>query len=179
VHARPQFDFETQRDSESRTRDAVARRSSDPEVSSLSDCPRLTWLRSELPGQNIGGGDAVLIIFFEVLGSDLAIRVDDVHTRIRDSVAERTRLNGLIQNVESAYDLGVRVREQRIRDVLPVAEALERPGRIIADGSNAKALAADGLQILFQLDELDFAPRSPVRGAEKHQHGAVPADDGF
>ena len=98
---------------------------------------------------------------------------------MRDSVAERARLDGFIQNIEGAYDLGVRVREKRIRDVLPVAEALERAGRIIADGRNTKPLSADGLQILFQLDELDFTERSPVRGAEEHQHGAVRAHDGF
>jgi hypothetical protein len=47
--------------------------------------------------------------------------------------------------------------------VLPVAEVLERRGRIIADGRDAKPLFPDGLRILFQLDELDLAERSPVR----------------
>ena len=63
--------------------------------------------------------------------------------------------------------------------MLPFAEALERAGRIIADGRNTKPLAADGLLVLFQLDELDFTERSPVRRAEEHQHRAVPAHDGF
>jgi hypothetical protein len=47
--------------------------------------------------------------------------------------------------------------------MLPIREILERPNRIITDGRNTKPLLADRVQILFQLNELDLAERSPVR----------------
>jgi hypothetical protein len=33
--------------------------------------------------------------------------------------------------------------------------------------------------MLFQLDELDLAERSPIRGTEEHEHGPFWAYDGF
>jgi len=33
--------------------------------------------------------------------------------------------------------------------------------------------------MLFQLDELDLAERSPIRRTEEHEHGPVPTHDGF
>jgi hypothetical protein len=52
-----------------------------------------------------------------------------------------------VENVVGAYDLRVRIREQRIRDVLPVGETLEHTGRVIADGRYAKMRSSPLLKI--------------------------------
>jgi hypothetical protein len=78
-----------------------------------------------------------------------------------------------LKNVVGAYDLRIRIREQRIRNVLPVRETLEHANRVIADGGYTESLLPDRIQTLFQLDELDLAERSPIRGAEEHEHGAL------
>jgi hypothetical protein len=51
--------------------------------------------------------------------------------------------------------------------MLPIGEAPERAGRIVADGRDAETLLPDCRQILCQFDELDLAERSPIRGAEE------------
>src|SRR5690349_23185056 len=63
--------------------------------------------------------------------------------------------------------------------MLPIHDTLEHPDRVIAGGRYTKALLPDRIQILFQLDELDFAERSPVRGTEEHEHRALRSHDGF
>ena len=63
--------------------------------------------------------------------------------------------------------------------MLPVREALERADGVIADSRYTEPLLPDGVQTLFQLDELDLAERSPVRGTEEHDHGASRSHDGF
>jgi hypothetical protein len=44
--------------------------------------------------------------------------------------------------------------------VLPVRETLERADGVVADGRYTESLLPDRVQVLFQLDELDFAERS-------------------
>jgi len=126
VHAGFQFDVETESDAKSRPRDGITRRRGDLKVIGFCCSPRRIHRRSELPGQNIGGSNAVLVIIFEVLRHDPALGIDDVHTRIRDAVADGARLDAFIKDVESTYDSRLRVREKRISYVLPVAEVLER-----------------------------------------------------
>jgi hypothetical protein len=63
--------------------------------------------------------------------------------------------------------------------VLPVCKTLERPARIIADGSYTESLVTDRIEMLFQLDELDLAERSPIRGTKEHKHGPFRTHDGF
>src|SRR6266436_7496005 len=63
--------------------------------------------------------------------------------------------------------------------MLPIRETLERTDRVIADGRYAESLLPDRVQALFQLDELDLAEGSPIRGTEEHEHGTFRAHDGF
>jgi hypothetical protein len=55
--------------------------------------------------------------------------------------------------------------------VLPVCKTLEGSDRVIADGNYTESLLTDRIQMLFQLDELDLAKRSPIRRTEEHKHG--------
>jgi hypothetical protein len=62
--------------------------------------------------------------------------------------------------------------------MLAVREILEHAYRIVTDGRHAEPLVADRLQILFQLDELNLAERSPVRGTEEDKNGPFRTHDG-
>jgi hypothetical protein len=63
--------------------------------------------------------------------------------------------------------------------MLPVRETLEHTYGVIADGCYAETLLPDRVQMLFQLDELDLAERSPIRGPEEHEHGPFRTHDRF
>lgn len=130
--------------------------------------------RPVLTRQNIGGRDAILVVVFKILRHDLALHVHDVDSRIRDSVSERARVGGLIQNVEGVNDFRIGVGKKRIGDMPAIGEALEHTNRVITDCSN---LFPDRRQILLQLHELDFTEGSPIRGTEKDQHGALRTHD--
>jgi hypothetical protein len=54
--------------------------------------------------------------------------------------------------------------------MLSVRKVLERGRAVIADRSQSQALFTDIPKLLFQLDELGFAKRSPVRRTVKNQH---------
>jgi hypothetical protein len=179
VHAGLQFDVEAQRDSKARPCDFVTGRGGDLKVLGFGCSSRCIQWCPKVPGQNVSGRDAFLIVILKVLGYDPPVRIDDIYARIRNTVGRRTRLCRFVENVVGAYDLRVRIREQRIRDVLPVRETLENADRVIADGRYTEPLLPDRVQMLFQLDELDLAERSPIRRTEEHQHGPFRAHDGF
>jgi hypothetical protein len=179
VYAGLEINVETERDSETGSHDSVTGCCGDSKVLGFG-CPsrHIDW-SPELPGQNIGSRDAVLVVIFEVLGQDPALRIDDVHTWIRNSIGRCAWLRFFIEDVIGAYDLRVRIREQRIGDMLPIREALEGADGIITNGRYTESLLSDRDQTLFQLDELDLAERSPVGGAEEHEHGPFWTHDGF
>jgi hypothetical protein len=57
--------------------------------------------------------------------------------------------------------------------MLPVGEVLKGAGRIITDRSDAEPLISNRCEVLFQLDELDLAPWSPVGGTKENDHRTV------
>ena len=63
--------------------------------------------------------------------------------------------------------------------MLPIGETLERRDGIITDGRYAESVLSDGVQMLFQFDELDLAERSPIRRTEEHEHGPVRTHNGI
>jgi hypothetical protein len=63
--------------------------------------------------------------------------------------------------------------------MLPVGEILQRIHGVITDRNNTEPLFPDRLQVLFQLDELNLAERSPVGGTEKDNHGTLRSHDRF
>jgi hypothetical protein len=72
---------------------------------------------------------------------------------------------------------GADVREQRIGDAVPFAEVGKRLLRVVADRGDADPAPAELLDASLQLDELRTAERSPVRGADEHEHRATRAHD--
>ena len=79
------------------------------------------------------------------------------------------RWNGFVQNPESADNFGIGIRKQVIGNMLSVRKVLEHPHAVIADRGQIEALGADITDMLFQLDELGFAERSPIGRTEKYQ----------
>lgn len=53
--------------------------------------------------------------------------------------------------------------------MLSVRKVLEHGHAVIADRGQIEALGADITDMLFQLDELGFAERSPIGRTEKYQ----------
>ena len=63
-------------------------------------------------------------------------------------------------------------------DVFTVGKCFEHGDAVIADGRQPQSLRSDLLPILFQLDQLGFAERSPVGRAIENQQSAFWAEDG-
>jgi hypothetical protein len=63
--------------------------------------------------------------------------------------------------------------------VLPVRETVKHTDRVIADGRYPESLLPDRVQMLFPVDELDLAERSPIRRTAEHEHSPFRAHDGF
>jgi hypothetical protein len=60
-----------------------------------------------------------------------------------------------------------------------VRKALEHGHAVIADRSQPQTLFTDIAEMLFQLDELGFAKRSPVRRSVKNQQRPFRAENGL
>ena len=56
---------------------------------------------------------------------------------------------------------------------MPVSKVFQDFFRVIADGRQLDPLLFESRDGALQLDQLPFAERSPVRGAEKKKYGAV------
>jgi hypothetical protein len=89
------------------------------------------------------------------------------------------RRNGFVQDPESADDFGIGIRKQEIGNMLSVRKVLEHGHAVIADRGQIEALGADITDMLFQLDELGFAERSPVGRTEKYEQCPFRAKDTF
>ena len=70
--------------------------------------------------QNVRSGDAFTIVVLKMLCNDSSLWVYDVGAGIGNSIECGARSDCLIQDVERAYDLRLRIGEQRKRNVLPV-----------------------------------------------------------
>jgi len=127
----------------------------------------------ELPGQNVGCGVSLTIVILEVFGDDFSLRVHNVSARVGDSKCHGTWCDRFIENSEAADDFRIGIREQRKGDVLAGGEIFKSAGGIVTYRDNTKPLLSDRFQILFQLNELDLAVRSPIRRTEKDYHGAL------
>jgi hypothetical protein len=61
--------------------------------------------------------------------------------------------------------------------MLPISKILQRTYRVVTNRYNSEPLFPDRFQVLFQLNELNLAERSPVRRTEKDDHGAFRSHD--
>jgi len=78
-----------------------------------------------------------------------------------------------VQNAIRLDGLGLRIREQRVRDLVPVRKIFQDFFAIVADRRELDALLFESFDGALQLDQLPFAERSPIRGTEKEKNGAV------
>ena len=108
--------------------------------------------------------------------SDDAVRVEDkdagigqVHVaRVRlDPVGGMVVLDVRVQHAEPAHHVAARIRQERIRDAVPVREALQDLDRVIADREQRDAVLGERAGYPLQLDELRLAEGSPLRAAVK------------
>jgi len=130
-------------------------------------------LDAEFPCENIGSGRPLAKIVLEEFRGDDALGVENVGARVRDSELRGTLLDALIQDVESSNDLRFGIGKQRKRDGFAIREIPQDGLRIVTDRDYSEALGAEIREILFQLDQLGFAVRSPIGRTEEDQHGAL------
>jgi hypothetical protein len=106
----------------------------------------------ELPGYKVSRGVAVLVVVFKVFGHNFLLRIDETDAGIRIALGKGagSESSGTVVCCRPAKFLGQR-------------------DRIITERCYTESVVADCLEILFQLDKLDFAERSPIRGTEEHE----------
>jgi hypothetical protein len=80
---------------------------------------------------------------------------------------------GLVENSVSTDDLRVRIRQQRKGDARPIGETPENRRAVVTDRGETEPSLLNFAKILLQLDQLDFAVRSPVGGAKEDQHHSL------
>ena len=76
----------------------------------------------------------------------------------------------VVEDFEAANDSGLRVREQREVDIVPVGKVLEDGRAVVANGRQLESVLCKFLLGVLQLDQLRFAKGSPVSGPEKENH---------
>jgi uncharacterized damage-inducible protein DinB len=97
-------------------------------------------------------------------GRILAVRTERfVDDGVQDPVAGDRRRTG--------------VRQQRIRDAVPLREVSQDLPGVVADRRQADAALPELAGATLQLDELRAAERSPVRRADEHQHRPAASHD--
>jgi hypothetical protein len=82
-----------------------------------------------------------------------------------------------VQDAKPPDGGGSGIRQERISNAMPLAEVRQDRGRVVADGGQPDAVLTQFFDAALQLDELRAAVRSPVRGAEEHQHRAARSHD--
>jgi hypothetical protein len=95
---------------------------------------------------------------------------------MRNPVRARARLRLFVQDAKAPDDCGPCVGDQRKSDASRVGEFLERRRRIVADRNQPETLLPDLIVAALQLDELRLAVRSPIGGAEEHEHRSLRAE---
>ncbi len=126
-------------------------------------------LQAELAQENRSGRVSNAIIVLEVLRDHHTGCIENVRPRVGDTEGWRILLDGVIQNTVGSDHLGLRIREQFESNVFAIGERLEDRDAIVADRHQTQALRADSRSILFQLDQLGFAERSPVRRTKENE----------
>jgi hypothetical protein len=82
-----------------------------------------------------------------------------------------------VENAVAGDRFRADVREQREGDAALAAEGCENFRRIVADAGQPEALLSNLVDPCLQLDQLRLAVRSPVRGSDEDEHGALRPHD--
>ncbi len=78
-----------------------------------------------------------------------------------------------IQDAIRLDGLGLRIREERVFDLVAVREIFQDFFAIVTDGRQLDALLFESCDGALQLDQLPFAKGSPICGTEKEKNRAV------
>lgn len=177
VHFRGQIGFKDEADAEAAVGEGVAGAVAQAEVAGGSGLPAISGFGGGFE-QDRAGGVAFAVVLLEVSAPDEAAGVDDEGAGPGDAVEGRSGGDGFVQQAEGADDFRLGVGEQRDGDAAAPGEMAEDFDRIIAERGDGEALFREGLFLLFQLDQLGFAPGSPVGGAVEDEDEAVGALQG-
>jgi hypothetical protein len=84
-----------------------------------------------------------------------------------------------VQNAERADHLRCGIGEQWISDAFALGEGLQNGDGVVAERGDGESALPVSILLLFQLDELGFAERSPVGGTHEQKRQAVRAAQVF
>jgi hypothetical protein len=85
----------------------------------------------------------------------------------------------LVENLEGPNRLRVRIAQERKVDLVPVGKVLQDFRAIVTDRRQLDPSALESLFCLLELDELRFAERSPVGGAEEKKNSPIRSPQGL
>ena len=125
----------------------------------------------EKRGNDAIPGQALAVSGFEEFFSDDAVRIDEIVSGASKSLLHPGTL--AIQDSIVGYGFGVRVCQERVRDLVAVSKELEDTFGVVADGRQLDALLFESRKCTLQLDQLPFAERSPVGGTEEEKNRAA------
>ena len=106
--------------------------------------------------------------FSGLVGGEIHLQIG-ANGRILSVWTERF-LDNRVQDAVALDGRRTDVGQQRKGDAVPFGEVGENRLRVVADSRDVDPLAAKLLKASLQLDELRAAERSPIGGAEEHQH---------
>src|SRR5438552_4138612 len=140
---------------------------------------RFMWSgsNSELPQENGFGCIADPIVILEIFRDHDTAIVQYICSRIGNAEAWRFLGYGLVEDAVAADHLGLRIGEQRETNVFPVGESLHDIDAVVADRRKTEAPLLDTRAVLFQLDQLGFAVRSPIGRAIENEQRALGTQD--
>jgi hypothetical protein len=178
VHFRGQIGFEDEADAEAAVSEGVAGAMAESKVAGGGGLPAISGIGRGFE-QDGSGGVAFAVVFLEVLAANEAAGVDDEGTGPGDAVEGGAGGDGFVEESEGADDFRLGVGKQGDGDVAAPGEMAEDFDGIIAERGDGEALFGEFGFLLFQLDQLGFAPRSPVGGAVEDEDEAVGSLEGI
>ena len=125
------------------------------------------------PGEDVRCSVALPVILVEELGVHCSFGIDNQRNRNRYSVGHIAFGDGFVEYAECANNLRIRIGEQRESNIAPLREIRQHRLAVIADRRQPEAILPKRLLALFQLDQLAFTVRSPVRGPVENENGPV------
>src|SRR5271169_1307533 len=173
VHIRRQPHFGSYRDASPGNAGAIGLLEGDLEVRGF-DCFAhfLAQFREKFGNDTVSRKPLAVFRFEEFFLND-AFRVDVEIARARKALLHPSCL--LIEDAICLDDPGFGVSEQRVLNLVPLRKELQDFFRVVADSRQLDPLLFESWNCTLQLDQLPFAKRSPVCGAEKEEDGSARA----
>jgi hypothetical protein len=165
MHPRGKLDLSNERQSVAWSRHAVGLRKAEPEVWSFHlPAHSFRKFREELPN-NVVWGIPVEIAPLEKLLANHSTFIYVKEAGMSHPFVHAFRFR--VEDLEGSNHLRVRIGQEWKVDLVTIGKVLEDLVAIVTDGRQLDAALLETLFRILQLDQLRFAERSPISGAEE------------